>query len=81
MSQRKNTKQKEEVDDQEPDDNYRVKNISSSRNQSFGRRLRSISNYDLFWLAFGVFILRWLYFLSTNGMPHKPTPKPAQRRL
>jgi len=83
MKQRKapptEEEEEEDVDAETFNGKTHVKNVSSSKNRSFGTRLKSISNYDLFWLAFGIFIMRWLYFLATNGMPHKPTPKP--RRL
>jgi hypothetical protein len=43
--------------------------------RNFGKKLAGISSYDLFWFAFGIFILRVVWFLSTNGLPHKPSKK------
>ena len=44
-----------------------------SSRTDFYRKLGNISNYDLFWLAFGVFVLRFVWFLTTNGLPHPPS--------
>ena len=44
----------------------------NSRN-SLQRRLSAISQYDLFWLAVGVFVVRIAWFFLTNGSPHAPT--------
>ena len=43
--------------------------------QRFAKKLSAISSYDLFWFAFGIFILRITWFLATNGLPHKPNKK------
>ena len=38
-------------------------------------KLAQLTHYDLFWAAVGIFVLRILYFLATNGMPHKPSAR------
>ena len=39
---------------------------------SLQRKLSALSQYDLFWLSVGVFLLRAAWFFLRNGAPHAP---------
>ena len=51
------------------------KRRNPEKTNNFYKKLHNISNYDVFWFATAVFVLRVLWFLYFNGMPHKPIKK------